>query len=447
MTKTKKNNIDKFIKNPKKALFKLALPMVIAMLVQALYNVVDTAFVGRLGAESIAALTFSFPLFFILMGLNAGIGTGVSSRIARFMGAKNKTAAENTAIHGLLLSTVFAIVFFFLGRAYLVPLFNLFGATEYVSSLGVQYMNVILIGIVFMFPAHVILNIFMAQGDTKTPTKVQVIALVLNMILDPIFIYTLGYGVKGAGMATAISFGFAFLLSVYYLRKDSYIEINLESFKASSWIIKQIFKVGAPASLTMLLMAVYMGFTNRFMAHFGTDHIAAFGLSVRLESVAILPVLAISMSLLTLVGMFYGAKRYDLVKKISIYGIKKAVIFMLFAGTILFVFPSLFLRIFTKDANLIAIGSSYLRVIVFMLPLMAIGNSISRILQGIGSGMPALLIILTRMVIVSLPLAYLFVFKLGYGYLSIAVAMVIGGVAAALIAVIIFELKLKKLTA
>ena len=447
MAKTKKNNVGKFIKNPKKALFTLAIPMVVAMLVQALYNVVDTAFVGRLGAESIAALTFSFPLFFILMGVNAGIGTGVSSRIARFMGAKNKTAAENTAIHGLILSTVLAVVFFFLGRAYLVPLFNLFGATESVTSLAVQYMGVVLIGIVFMFPAHVILNIFLAQGDTKTPTKVQVMALALNMILDPIFIYTLGYGVKGAGIATAISFCFAFVLSVYYLKKDSYIEVNPESFSKSLWIVKQIFKIGAPATMTMLLIAVYMGFINRFMAHFGTDYVAAFGLSGRLESIAILPVLAISMSLLTLVGMFYGAKRYDLMKEISWYGIKNSMIFMIAAGILLFVFPSVFLRIFTSDPNLLAIGSAYLRVIVFTLPLMAIGNTISRVLQGIGSGMPAFIISLIRIIIVSLPLAYLFVFKLGYGYLSIAAAMVIGGIAAALIAVILLELKLKKIVA
>lgn len=441
----KKNKVDGFIKNPRKALFKLAGPMVIAMIVQALYNVVDTAFVGRLGAESIAALTFSFPIFFILMAVNAGIGTGVNSRISRFLGAKNKTAAENTAIHGLAISLVFAVVFFLIGRSYLEQIFSLFGAEPSVAVLAVQYMSVVLLGMILMFPGHVIMNIFLAQGDTKTPTKIQVAALILNMILDPIFIYKLGYGVKGAGIATSISFAFAFILSALYLKKRSYVELKRDSFSFSKWIIMQIFKVGMPASLTMLLMSFYIGFINRFMAYFGTEYVAAFGLSARLESIAILPVIAVSMAMLTLVGMFYGAKRYDLIKDISLYGIKISVIFMIFMGALLFTFPSLFLRIFTDNQNLLQISSSYLRIIVFTMPLMAIGNPVSRILQGMGFGFPGFIISLTRIVIVSVPLAYLFVFRLGYGYLSIAAAMVIGGVASAIIAFILLEIKMKKI--
>ena len=183
-----KNRVDEFIKNPKKALFRLALPIAIAMMVQVMYNIVDTAFVGRLGADAIAALTFSFPLFFVLMALNSGIGTGMSSRIARYLGDKNKKQAENTAFHGLLISLGLALIIFIIGMLSLQSLFSLFGATESVAKLGISYMSIILLGIFFMFPSYVLSSIFSDQGDTKTPLKVHIIALIFNIILDPIFI-------------------------------------------------------------------------------------------------------------------------------------------------------------------------------------------------------------------------------------------------------------------
>ena len=338
----KEDRVDEFIKNPKKALFTLALPIVIAMVVQVMYNIVDTAFVGRLGAEAIAALTFSFPLFFILIAVNSGVGAGMSSRISRYLGAKNKEAAENTAMHGLFISLLLAAVVFVIGLITLGPFFTLLGATDTVLEMAMDYMIIILIGVFFMFPSFVVNSIFSAQGDTKTPMKVHIFALVLNIILDPIFIYVLGYGIKGAAMATVISFSAALLVYVYYLKKKSHLKIGLKSFKFSFPIIRDIFKVGAPATLMMLLLSVYMMFINRFMAHFGVNYVAAFGIASRLESVAVMPLVAFSMALMTLVGMFFGAKRHDLVKSIIKYGMKMAIIFTSSIGIIFFIFPSLF---------------------------------------------------------------------------------------------------------
>jgi len=440
-----KNRVDGFIKNPKKALFKLALPIIIAMIVQVMYNIVDTAFVGRLGADAIAALTFSFPLFFVLISLNSGIGTGMVSRISRYLGAKNKEEAENTAMHGLLISIAAALLIFILGTLTLKPLFVIFGATPSVIALGIGYMSIILIGVFFMFPSFMINGIFSAQGDTKTPMKVQISALILNIILDPIFIYFLGYGVKGAAIATSIAFFFALMLNIYYLNTKSYLKIRLSFFKFSFNTIKEIFKVGAPASMTMLLMSFYLMFLNRFMAYFGTNYIAAFGIASRLESVAVMPLVAMSMSLLTLIGMFYGAKRFDLVKSISWYGIKISVLFTSAIGVIFFLFPWLFLRIFTPDTTLLSIGSAYLRIDVFTFPLMAVSFNIARIMQAMGFGFPGFIINLIRIFIVAVPLAYIFVFILGFGYLSIAVAMVLGGIASNIVGIVWLKSKFRTL--
>ncbi len=438
----KNNRVGEFIGNPKKALFTLAFPIVIVMLVHMMYNIVDTAFVGRLGAEAIAALTFSFPLFFILISLNSGIGVGVNSRISRYLGANDSEGAENTAIHGVLISLIVAFLVFIFGTLTLKPLFLLFGASNNVLALSISYMSIILMSVFFMFPSFVLSSIFSAQGDTKTPMKIQICALVANIILDPIFIYVLGYGVAGAAIATVISLLLSLLLSVYYIRKVSQLHVSLKHFRFSFALTKQIFSIGIPASFMMILMSFYVIFINRFMAHFGTDYVASFGIASKLETIATMPIVALSMALLTLIGMFFGAKRLDLIKGISNYGIKIAVVFTSAIGIIFFLFPSLFLRVFTPDPLLLSISSAYLRIDAFTFPLMAVSIIASRILQGMGLGLPGLIIQIVRIFIFAVPLAYIFVFIMGYGYLSIAIAMVIGGIASNITALTWLRLKL-----
>ncbi|MFC1723031.1 MATE family efflux transporter, partial [Nanoarchaeota archaeon] len=192
----KKSRLNEFLKNPKKALFKLAIPMMIGMLVQALYNVVDTAYIGHLGAEPLAALTFAFPLFFVLISLMVGISTGMSSRISRFIGEKKKAAAENTAMHAILLSIVVGVLVSIFALIFLEDIFSLFGASNSVLILSQQYMSIILYGQIFMFLSFLISHFYQAQGDAKTSMIIHISSLVLNMILDPIFIYALDLGVK-----------------------------------------------------------------------------------------------------------------------------------------------------------------------------------------------------------------------------------------------------------
>ncbi len=439
------NRVQRFIREPKKAMYRLAWPVVVGMLVQVLYNITDTAFVGRLGADAIAALTFSFPLFFLMIAINSGIGIGMGSRISRMLGAKRESEAKNTALHGILISLVFAALVLVGGLLTLNPVFRLFGANNTVLPLAISYMGIIFMGSFFIFPSYVINSIFTAQGDTKTPVRVQIISLVLNIILDPIFIYPLGFGVSGAAIASVISFALGLGLFIYYLRKKSLFSIDFGSFRLSWNIIKSIFRVGAPASMMMILMSVYIMFINRFMAHFSTNHVAAFGIASRLESLAVMPIVAMSVALLTLVGMFYGAKEYKKLKYIIWYGIKVNVLFTSLIGLMFFIAPGIFLRIFTPDQTLLSIGSSYMRIEVFTFPLMAVAMSSSRVLQGMGYGLPGFIINLTRIVFVAVPLAYVFVYIIGYGYLSIPVAMVTGGVASNIVALTWLTNRLGKL--
>jgi len=441
-----RNRVDEFVANPKRALFVLATPVTIAMFVQTMYNIVDTAFVGRLGAEAIAALTFAFPLFFILISLNSGIGVGINSIISRRLGAKNKEEAEIAAAHGLVMTTAFAGVIFVIGLLTMRPLFSLFGATPQVQELSLSYMWIILGGIFFMFPSFAMNSIFAAQGNTRTPMVVQSSALILNAVLDPVFIYVLGYGVRGAAIATVIALAFSLALYIYLIQTKSYLKIRLRSLKFSFALCREICRVGAPASLMMLTLSIYVMFLNRYMAHFGTDYVASFGLATRLESFVALPIFALSISLLTLVGMFYGAKKYDILKSLCWYGIRLGIILTSLVGIAFYVFPTPLLKIFTQDRILLIIGKAYIRIDVFTFPLMSISMTISRILQGMGYGLPGLIINLVRIFIVAVPAAYVFVFVLGYGFLSVAWAMVLGGVTASLMAFWWLGLKFRALS-
>ncbi|MGV8151976.1 MAG: MATE family efflux transporter [Candidatus Nanoarchaeia archaeon] len=430
------DKIDNFAKNPKKALLILSYPIVIAMLVQTLYNIVDTAFVGRLGAEAIAALTFSFPLFFILIAINNGVGVGVNSRISRYLGEGKEGEAENSAIHGLLISIIFAFVVFIIGFFFLEDIFIMLGASENILKLAVSYTNIIVFGTFLMFPAYVFSSIFSAYGETKIPMKIQIIALISNIILDPIFIYYFKLGVSGAAIATVIALGFSFLLSIYYNKKKNIFRLHYRYFRFSPKIIKDIFYVGVPGSLMMIILSFYSIILNRIMADFGTNYIASIGLVFRLESLATMPLVAIASATVTLSGMFYGAKKFHLFKETTLYSMKLGVIFSFIIGGIFFAMPFIFIRIFTSNTELIKIASNYLRLDVITFPLTAIIMISARALQGIGKGTPGLVINIVRVFVVAVPLAYVFVYVFNYGYLSVAFAMISGGILASLIGIL-----------
>lgn len=440
----KKNKVNQFIKNPKKALWTLSMPIVVGMMVQTLYNVVDTAYIGRLGADAIAALTFSFPLFFILIAINSGISAGVNSVISRFLGQKDKKSAENAALHGIIISIISAVLVCIIGLVFLRPLFIMFGATENVVDLGISYMSIILYGVIVMFPSFILNSVFAAQGDTRTPMEMQIVGLIVNMILDPIFIYGLKMGVKGAAIATVISLSITLILFVYHLEKRSHLRIKWKYFNFSFDLIKKIFNVGMPATITLLLGSVALIATNKFMSHFGTEYVASFGICSRLESVVTMPIVGFSMAMLTLVGMFFGAKRFDLLKMISLYSIKICLFITVIGGILIFIFPNLFLRIFTDDANLLGLGAAFIRIDVFLFPLMGISLIVSRIMQGMGFGMPGLIINLIRVIFVSIPLAILLVYVFDFSYLSVPFSWVIGALTSVIVALIWLRAELEK---
>ena len=414
LPQNKTSRLDGFIDNPSKALWTLAFPIMAGMGIHTLYTIVDMIFIGRLGGDAIAAVAFNMPLFFLVLGLSFGVGSGVTASIARFIGAKDKVNADNTAEHAVALGLIISTILTTLGLIYGEDLLQRLGATKSVLPLSWDYLKVSLIGLPFMVFSTFFRSILSGEGDMKLPMAVAGLGTILNIILDPIFIFTLGYGVGGAAMASVISQLIVFLIFVYmlFVKEHAYIRFRMQDFSPSIFIIKDIIRVGLPASMSMIIMAFGQLVFNLILVRFSTDAVAAYQVGVRMEMVIFLPIMAIASALTTLVGMFFGAKEIEKVKFIAKYGIIRSMMVTGVLSIILYIYAPLIVKNFTLDVDIQSIAVTYLRFICLIYPLIAIGMTVGRILQGLGKGLPMLVITSIRVLGLSVPLALYFIIVL-----------------------------------
>ena len=438
LSQNKTSRLDGFIDNPSKALWTLAFPIMAGMGIHILYTIVDMIFIGRLGGDAIAAVAFNMPLFFLVLGLSFGVGSGVTASIARFIGAKDKVNADNTAEHAVALGLIISTILTTLGLIYGEGLLQRLGATESVLPLSWDYLKVSLIGLPFMVFSTFFRSILSGEGDMKLPMAVAGLGTILNIILDPIFIFTLGYGVGGAAMASAISQLIVFLIFVYmlFVKEHAYIRFRMRDFSPSIFIIKDIIRVGLPASMSMIIMAFGQLVFNRILVRFSTDAVAAYQVGGRMDMVIFLPIMAIASALTTLVGMFFGAKEIEKIKFIAKYGIIRSMMVTGVLSIILYIFSPLIVKIFTLEAGIQSIAVTYLRFICLIYPLIAIGMTVGRILQGLGKGIPMLVITSIRILALSAPLALYFIMVLNKSIEWVWYAMIISTIVSVAISLI-----------
>ena len=438
LPQNKTSRLDGFIDNPSKALWTLAFPIMAGMGIHTLYTIVDMIFIGRLGGDAIAAVAFNMPLFFLVLGLSFGVGSGVTASIARFIGAKDKVNADNTAEHAVALGLIISTILTTLGLIYGEDLLQRLGATESVLPLSWDYLKVSLIGLPFMVFSTFFRSILSGEGDMKLPMAVAGLGTILNIILDPIFIFTLGYGVGGAAMASAISQLIVFLIFVYmlFVKEHAYIRFRMRDFSPSLFIIKDIIRVGLPASMSMIIMAFGQLVFNRILVRFSTDAVAAYQVGGRMDMVIFLPIMAIASALTTLVGMFFGAKEIEKIKFIAKYGIIRSMMVTGVLSIILYIFAPLVVKSFTLDVGIQSIAVTYLRFICLIYPLIAIGMTVGRILQGLGKGLPMLVITSIRILALSAPLALYFIMVLNKSIEWVWYAMIISTIVSVAISLI-----------
>lgn len=389
-------------------LYRFSVPAIVGMLVMATYNVVDTFFVAKLGSEAIAALSVAFPLQMLMGAIGIGSGMGAASLVSRSLGAENKEEAENALGQVITLALIFGLIIAVGGFFYLRPLLVFLGTTPDIIGLTEEYLLVITTGSAMFFLLMTLNNIVRAEGNPVLSMNMMIASAVANIILDPIFIFTLGMGIRGAAIATVLAkiIGIVMLFP-YFISGKSVLRLRLSCLKLRWRTILNIYRIGLPAMVLQFSNNISLIVANVILARYGHIPVAVMGLIFRLQMFAILPAIGISQGLLPIIGFNYGAKKLDRVKDAFTKSAVAGTILITLAGAIFFLAPSFFLGIFSKEKELLALGTYATRIIVIMYPCIALQIVSGSFFQAIGKGIPSLVLSLLREVILFIPVLLL----------------------------------------
>ncbi len=445
--------VETLLGDPKKAVIKLAIPMIIAMSVQTIYNFVDTLFVSGIGKEfftdstvpgigdlGVAAIGLIFPFFMMAIALSTGIGVGASSAISRRIGADDKKGADNVAEHSIITTIIIAIIFsillFFLSE----PLLNIIGAGKSLSY-AVTYGKIIFAGSIVIFFINVGTAILRGEGDAKRAMYAIVLGTLLNIILDPLFIYTLKLGVAGAAYATILSMTITTLIIIYWLfsKKDTYVDFKLRHFKFKKDIIFDIFKVGFPASIQQLSMSFTMLIINIIILKIvlaGDAGITIYTIGWRVVMTAILPLLGLATAVITVTGAAYGAKNYDKLNTAFLFSVKVGLIVEIIVATAIFIVAPLITLLFTTGQGLPELRpdiETFIKISCLFYPGAAIGIASSAMFQGTGKGIYSLIATLLRTITLTPIFAIALCCLFNLGLVGIWWALVIANITGSLV--------------
>jgi putative MATE family efflux protein len=408
------SRLEAALEDPRRRLWRMALPMMIGMSLHVSYQIVDMIFVGRLSADALAALAFNLPLLFLALGITVGLGSGITAVVARCVGARDKTGADQAAENGLLLGVGLMLVFVVGGLTGGRSLLRLLGVGPDLLEPAWQYFRVMAVG--FPFPVMMVFfrAILTGEGNMKTPVMVQGGATLLNVALDPIFIFTLGLGIQGAALATVLAQCVA--ASVYFwlliVKSHSWVTLRPRSFRLRPSVLRSIVSIGAPSSVSFLVMALGGSVFNRILVEYSGGAVAGYQVGARLDQIVLLPMISVSTSLVTLVGMFRGSQRIDLARAIFRYALSRTVGIALLLSFTFYAFAPWLLAMFTADAEVRAAGVGYLRVAAFAYPFTAVSMLSGRAMQGLGHGIPVMVLSVMRVLLISGPMTVVVVFVL-----------------------------------
>ncbi|WP_405306184.1 MATE family efflux transporter [Methanobrevibacter sp.] len=431
MAKEKSKNIEMITGDPKKAIVKLALPMMLSMLLIMLYNIADSIWVAGLGADALAAIGFITPLFMVLVGLGNGIGAGANSLIARYIGANNYKQANNAALHGIVLSIIVSVIFTVLIEAFMVPILQFMGAGKTIQyALDYSY---IIFGFLFIFVySGVASAIFRSEGDMRRATIAIAVTAILNIILDPIFIYILNFGISGAAWATVISATMSCVVMSYWIwgKKDLYLDLSLKNFDYQSYIMLDTLQVAIPSTLENIVFSALAIIINSMLVMAdGTTAVAVYTASMRIVQLSMIPLIGIGTAVLTVTGVAYGAHNYKNLQTAHSYSIKLGFIVSIALGIVIYIFSPQIAAMFAYTSASSTLAPEIAHAIsVLTLFVLAIPHGImsSMMFQGVGKGVYSLLITLLRSLILESVFAYILGFIFGWGVVGIYIGIILG---------------------
>lgn len=464
MSNFKTKGIETLLGDPKNAIIKLSIPMIIAMSAHTIYNLVDalwvsgfskdfftTVDVSTVGANALAAVGFVLPFFMMMISISTGIGIGGGSAISRKIGAKDKKGADNVAIHSIIITILISIIFSILLFIFAESLFVSIGAKQ-TAAMATSYGRVIFGGSILIFFTNVAYAILRAEGDANRAMYAMMFGAVLNIVIDPIFIYTFGLGLTGAAYATVLSMLVTTLILIYwlFLRKNTYVTFKFRDFKFNKNILKDIFRVGLPASVQQLSMSFTMLVIIIIIdiAGGGEDGVAVYNTGWRVVMIAILPLLGIATAVVSVTGAAFGARSYEKLNTAFMYAIKISLFIEIIMGIAIFILAPLITSVFTTSPDAIRIQNDlemFLKITCLFYPTAAIGIASSAMFQGTGKGTYALIATLLRTIILTIILAIISTYIFKAGIIGIWWSLVIANIAGSIVSFTWGKLYIKKM--
>jgi len=425
-------------------LIRMTLPMIFGMLGIVAFNMADTYFVSKLGLVQMAAMTLTFPVVMIVGSLAQGIGIGAAALISKSIGEKDHTKVVRYATDSLTLGLILVFIFVLIGIFTIKPLFTLLGADEETLVYVVEYMQIWYSGVLFLVVPMIGNSGIRALGDTKTPALIMTVAAIVNIVLDPIFIFGYGpitaLGIKGAALATVISRAITLIVSLYVLiYRKKIVSFKKVPFKEIFQSFKDLLYIGIPNALTRIMTPLAVGVITGLITAYGKEATAGFGIATRIEMFAMLIINALVSVFVPLLGQNIGAKKTSRVKEI----LKKSQIFSLvyglFAAIILIIFGKSLGHIFSSNPKVIETVQLYLIIVPIGYGLQGIFLIFTSTLNVINKPLLSALMALIRLFVLYVPLALLL--SQYFNLLGIWLALVISF----LLSVIITRIMLKKI--
>ena len=421
-------------------LTRLSLPIFAGMVFQLLYNITDTIWISRIDITDpsyVGGTGIIFPILFFAMAIGHGILIGVSSLVARAIGARNREVLSKTAESGLVIAiivSVFVVAFCYIFAPAIV---KTLGATGDYYTHALEYFLFIIPAALLMFVGNVFFGIIQGEGLMEKLMKAMIIGTVTNIVLDPVFIFLLGMKVKGAAVATDIaqivSLGYAVSI---FLRKKALVQIDWSIKNVDFGIIRQIIAIGLPQAAGQIMMSVSFLIFNRVVISIDPHALTAFSLCGRFDMIVRTPIFAISSALITMIGQNYGRGNFERLKSIWWVGIGSAAIVVTAIAAIMVIIAPFIYPFFSDVGNVVRYAVTQTRIIEFTFLFAAMGILARSTFQAMGYPWPAFVIPVLRLVVIAIPAVYLYVYVLGLGMYGVWFGIITGNAVSATISML-----------
>ena len=396
----------------KKLLVSMSLPMMASMLVQALYNIVDSIFVSRISENALTAVSMAFPLQTLMIALAGGTGVGINAILSRALGEKDFAKADKTAENGIFLALLSYLLFLVIGLTVVGPFYRSQTQDAEIIAYGEQYLTIILTFSFGIFGQFIFERLLISTGRTMLSMITQGTGAIINLILDPILIFGLlgapKMGILGAAAATVVGQIIAAIVAcVLNVKKNKEINIRLKGFRPDGAMIAQIYRIGVPSIIMQSIGSLMVYIMNKVLIGFSSTAVAVFGVYFKLQSFIFMPIFGLNNGLIPIVAYNYGAGKRDRMMKTWRFAWVLATVIMLFGVAAFEVFPTPLLRIFDASDEMLAIGRVALRVIGVHFPVAAYCIVTGSMFQALGTSVYSMITSIMRQVVVLIPAALL----------------------------------------